>query len=106
MNFDRNTIMGFLVLALLFVGYFWWTSKEQAANRKEKARQDSITYANRPKEDTATLNRQSARNDSISKAKTGGAFQGAINGPEQLKTINTDLLAITFSSRGGQPKRV
>lgn len=106
MNFDRNTIMGFLVLAVLFLGYFWWTSKEQAAVRKEKARQDSIANANKPKVDTAALNSLSAKNDSIAKAKAGGAFQNAINGSEQLRTINTDLLAITFSSRGGQPRKV
>ncbi len=52
MNFDRNTVMGFIVLALLFGGYFWWTSKEQAAARAERARQDSITRANVPKTDT------------------------------------------------------
>src|SRR5215831_11335253 len=106
MNFDRNTIMGFLVLAVLFLGYFWWTSKEQAAYRKEKARQDSIANSNRPKVDTAAQNSLSAKNDSIVKAKAGGAFQRAINGSEELRTINTELLAITFSSRGGQPKKV
>jgi len=106
MNFDRNTVLGFLVLALLFVGYFWWTSKEQTAYRKEKARQDSIANATRPKVDTSVLNKLAAKNDSAERAKAGGAFQAAVNGAEQLRTINTDLLAITFSSKGGQPKRV
>ena len=31
MNFDRNTIIGFIVLAVLFVGYFFYTTKEQQA---------------------------------------------------------------------------
>ena len=106
MNFDRNTVMGFLVLALLFVGYFWWTSKEQAAARKEKARQDSIAHANQPRIDTTAINTQAAKNDSIAKSKTGGQFQKAVSGPEQLTTINTGLLAITFTSKGGQPKKV
>jgi len=106
MNFDRNTVMGFLVLALLFVGYFWWTSKEQAASRKEKARQDSIAHANQPRIDTTAINNQAAKNDSIAKSKAGGQFQKAIYGPEQLTTINTDLLAITFTSKGGQPRKI
>ena len=78
MNFDRNTIMGFLVLALLFVGYFWWTSKEQANMRKERARQDSIANLNKPKVDTAALKLQNAKNDSIARIKSGGGFQKAI----------------------------
>jgi len=106
MNFDRNTIIGFVVLAFLFLGYFWYTSKEQAAFRKEKARQDSIANANRPKVDTNVLKTESAKNDSIAKIKTGGIYQKAINDSERLQEINTDFLKITFSSRGGQPKKV
>ena len=45
MNFDRNTITGFLLLAVLFIGFFWYTNREQAMLQKEKAeqaRKDSI----------------------------------------------------------------
>ena len=50
MNFDRNTVLGFVVLALLFFGYFWYTNKEQAASRLRQARIDSIANANKPKQ--------------------------------------------------------
>lgn len=106
MNFDRNTIMGFLVLALLFIGYFWWTSREQAAFRREKARQDSIANASRPKIDTTALKIQTSKNDSIVKIKSGGAFQKAIVDSERLLVINNNLLQITFSTKGGQPKKI
>ncbi|HMG66058.1 MAG TPA: hypothetical protein VK588_00170, partial [Chitinophagaceae bacterium] len=106
MNFDRNTIMGFLVLALLFIGYFWWTSKEQAKFKLEKARQDSIVNASKPKIDTASLKSQSAKNDSIAKIKTSGIYQKAISGTEQVRIINTNLLTITFSTKGGQPQKI
>jgi YidC/Oxa1 family membrane protein insertase len=108
MNFDRNTVIGFIVLALLFLGYFWWTSKEQAAFRKEKARQDSIANANKPRPniDTTILKTESAKNDSLAKIKSGGNYQKAIIDSERTVTIVTDLLQITFSTKGGQPKRV
>jgi YidC/Oxa1 family membrane protein insertase len=106
MNFDRNTVIGFIVLALLFGGYFWWTSKEQTAARAEKIRQDSITRANAPKADTAALKTESAKNDSIAKVKTAGGFQKAIVDPERTVVINNNVLEITFSSKGGQPKEV
>src|SRR4030095_7960874 len=106
MNFDRNTLMGFLVLALLFVGYFWWTSKEQTAYRKEKAREDSIVNANKPKVDTTVLKTETAKDDLILRSKAGGAFQRAVNEAETTREIENDLLKITFTSKGGQPKKI
>ena len=67
MNFDRNTVLGFVVLALLFAGYFWYTSTEQAAYRKEQARIDSINNANKPKQDTVIVRNDSVRIDSPGK---------------------------------------
>jgi YidC/Oxa1 family membrane protein insertase len=106
MNFDRNTVIGFIVLALLFGGYFWWTSKEQAAARVERARQDSIARANAPKTDTAALKNESAKNDSIARARNAGGFQKAVTDTERTVVINNNVLEITFTSKGGQPKEV
>ncbi|HMC99912.1 MAG TPA: membrane protein insertase YidC, partial [Ferruginibacter sp.] len=106
MNFDRNTVIGFVVLALLFVGYFWYTSKEQAAFRREKARQDSIAKANQPKGDTAALRIETTKNDSIAKVKSGGGFRKATVDSERLFVIESNVLQITFSTKGGQPKKV
>src|SRR5215467_13384580 len=106
MNFDRNTVIGVLVLALLFGGYFWYTTKEQAEFRREKARQDSIANANKPKVDTTALRTETVKNDSIAKSKSGGAFQKATIDSERTLIINNNVLRITFSSRGGQPRKV
>lgn len=107
MNFDRNTVLGFVVLALLFFGYFWYTSKEQAAYRKEQARIDSIANANKPKPDTLALKRDSVRLDSQNKVASAGAtFGNSANGTEQLLVAGNDLLKITFTNKGGQPKQV
>ena len=105
MNFDRNTVLGFVVLALLFFGYFWYTNKEQAAFRKQQARVDSIANANKPKQDTIALKKESERIDSQNKVSSAGAaFAKSVTGSEQLKVAETDLLKITFSNKGGQPK--
>lgn len=34
MKFDRNTVIGFTVLAVLFIGYFYFTNKQQSEYRK------------------------------------------------------------------------
>jgi YidC/Oxa1 family membrane protein insertase len=109
MNFDRNTIIGFIVLGVLFVGYFLYTSKEQqayqqqAAKQKiEQARKDSIAAANKPKPSI----QDSLRADSLNKIQQAGGFQGAALGTEQITTVETDVLKIGFTNKGGQPKWV
>jgi YidC/Oxa1 family membrane protein insertase len=106
MNFDRNTVLGVLVLALLFAGYFWYTTKEQAASRRqnaiEKAKTDSINARN----DSVARRTESTKNDSIVKSKSGGAFQKATIDSERTLIVDNNVLRITFSSKGGQPRKV
>lgn len=108
MKFDRNTILGFVVLGLLLVGYLWTTSKEQANYRRQKAIQDSIDLAKKPKVqvDTAALKRDSIYSDSLNKVASQGQFRDTTEGPEQLIIRENELLKITFSTRGGQPQKV
>jgi YidC/Oxa1 family membrane protein insertase len=106
MNFDRNTVIGFIVLALLFLGYFYYNSKEQVAVKKEQARIDSIANLNKPKPDTAALKVDSARADTLGRISKAGDFQAAALGTEQLTEIHTDLFNIVFTNKGGQPKWV
>ena len=69
MKFDRNNVIGFIVLGLLFIGFFYFNSKEQnlylAEKRKQeekkrvkdstKRAQDSIiNYRSNPTPTTAT----------------------------------------------------
>jgi YidC/Oxa1 family membrane protein insertase len=109
MKFDRNTVLGFLVLGVLFIGYFWYTNKEQAAYRKQKQEQlakeqfvrDSIDRVNKPKQDSLAK-----INDSLIKTTNAGEFQKGVTGNEQLVTIENAVLRITFTTKGGQPKKV
>lgn len=104
MKFDRNTILGFVILAALFFGYFFYTNKEQAAAVKEKQRQDSIANALKPKPDTLAQKIDSAKADTINKITRAGNFQDAAMGIEQIVPIKTELFTIAFTNKGGQPK--
>jgi len=110
MKFDRNTVLGFGILAVLLIGYFYVTSKQQAEYRKQKAReqfvQDSISRANKPKMDTLVTRQDSASNDSTNKIVQSGQFKGAVSDKENLFVVQNNLLKITFTSKGGQPKKV
>jgi len=104
MKFDRNTIIGFVILAALFFGYFFYTNQEQAAYKKEQARLDSIRIANGPKIDTLAKKADSVHSDSLDKAAKAGDFPTAANGTEQLVTVSNELFTIAFTNKGGQPK--
>jgi YidC/Oxa1 family membrane protein insertase len=104
MKFDRNTILGFVILAALFFGYFFYTNKEQAASVKEKQRQDSIANALRPKPDTLAVKIDSVKADSLNKIARSGIFQNTANDIEKIDTVKTNLFTIAFTNKGGQPK--
>ncbi len=109
MNFDRNTVLGFVILALLFFGYFFYTNKEQSAYRKQKEEQqkkelavkDSIDKINKPKQDS--LNRTT---DSVTKFAAVGAFQHTADTIERTVSIQNDLIKVTFTNKGGQVKKI
>jgi len=113
MNFDRNTITGFILLAVIFIGFFWYTSREQAQMQKQKmeqAKKDSIEAAkNRPPAPVQAARADSnGRIDSLapSVADSSDLFFAAKSGTEKLTTVETPLMRITFSNKGAQPKMV
>ena len=106
MNFDRNTIIGFVILAVLFIGYFFYTSREQQAFQRQKAVQDSIAKANAPKTDVNAARLDSVRADSFQRVTKAGGFAAAAQGAGQVQTVETDLFKISFTTKGGQPEWV
>ena len=103
---DRNTVIGFVLLALLFFGYFYYNSKGQVAIEKERQHvQDSLNRL-KPKVDPILAKADSARNDSTSKQKALGSILQDSSGKEQITVIENEVLKIAFTNKGGQPKTV
>ena len=103
MGMDRNSVIGFVLLALLFFGYFFYTQKGQAAFEKERQHvQDSIARLTpRPNATTAQPNIQ---NQASSPLPSSGGFQQDSSRIEQLVTLENEVLKIVFTNKGGQPK--
>jgi YidC/Oxa1 family membrane protein insertase len=110
MKFDRNIVIGFVLLGLLFFGYFFYNNQEQKSYLKQKQIEDSIARANAPKPpkmDTQAQKADSAKRDSMDKlAKEGTLFKGATGNPEQVVYVSNDVFTVAFSTKGGQPKWV
>jgi len=105
MGMDRNTVMGFVLLAVLFFGYFYYTKQGQlTAEKQQQHIQDSLNKL-KPKVDT-TLKMHAT--DSLA-AKTDSSLAGIkqdSTGKEQLITVENKVLKITFSNKGGEPQQI
>ncbi|MCB0715601.1 MAG: membrane protein insertase YidC [Chitinophagaceae bacterium] len=110
MKFDRNTVLGFVVLAFLFIGYFYFTNKQQNEYRQQKAkelaiqkaREDSIAKINAPIEDSLKKITDSVK----VVAPPVGHFAKATDSTEKLVVVENQLMKITFTSKGGRVKSV
>lgn len=110
MKTDKNTIIGFVLLGILFFVFFWYTNKQQQSVLSEKKRiADSTALANMAKArttDTAAARIDSARTDSLLRAATAGDFTTAASGTEQTVVVENDLMKVTFTNKGAQPKSI
>lgn len=111
MKFDRNTVTGIILLAVLFFGMFWFNSKEQnkyLAYKKEQDRiafvkdstkraQDSIERFKNPPQQPA---------QPVPTAADSTGFQSQLHGSEATETAENRFLRITFTNKGGMPKMV
>ncbi len=111
MNFDRNTVIGFVILAVLFFGFFWYNNGEQIKLQKlkiEQARKDSIANAKlKPPPNQIALKKDTAAADSINHlVDSSNIFYAASQGSEKLNSVETPWMKVVFTNKGGQPKYV
>lgn len=97
---DRNTVIGFVLLAvLLFLYLFLSTKSSQELQKQQQARQDSIAAVQR------TADSIRIANDTTSKIQ-GDTTRLTPAVSEQTLTVENEVLRIFFSNKGGQPDRV
>lgn len=99
-SMDRNTVIGFILLAaLLFVYLFLSTKSSQDLQRQKQAQLDSIAAVKRVQDSTRiatdTTVHIAGRADSTTQSEK-----------EEFTVVENDVFKITFSNRGGQPDRV
>ena len=105
MNFDKNTVVGSILLGILFLGFFWYTNKQNMELMKDQQRiKDSVARIDATK--AMLHDTLSAKSDSL-KADTAKAIGGfSVIGKEQLTIVENNLMKITFTNKGGKVKSV
>ena len=106
MNLDKNTVIGMVLLALLFGGFFYITNKQQQAaadiqlHIKDSTDKIKATLI-KPVDKVDSLHR-----DSATKIASAGDFNTAAIGTEQFTVIENEIIKITFTNKGGAVKLV
>lgn len=111
MGFDRNTVIGFVLLAILLFFYMFISSRNsQELLQQKKHYEDSIAAVTAKKNAEAAARTKSADSavDSaaVQPARDTAGFNKALYGEPRLITLETDLLKVVFTTKGGQPESV
>lgn len=95
-------------MGVLLIAYLIYNSKGQQETlaRIEKAKQDSIAKINLSKPDSITQKKDSAFLDSQNRVASSGNYGQYLNGVEAITPVETEVVKIGFSNKGGQPRWV
>jgi YidC/Oxa1 family membrane protein insertase len=108
MGMDRNTVIGFILIGALLIGMFYMNSQSNQAYLREKKRvEDSTLKANKSKIDTVVVAKTDAlKTDSIKNAQKQLPANFIADTVEKLTVLENEVLKVTFTNKGGQPKEV
>ena len=99
---DKNNIIGFVLIALVFIGYSWYAKPSKEQERAQFV-QDSIAQAKRQQAEqdakTAAFNRQQAAKQKIA-ADTTALFHSALTGQAKDIVLKNSKVAVTLSTKG------
>lgn len=103
---DKNTIIGFVLIAALLIGFSWYTkpSEEEIAQQRK---QDSITaIAKQKAEQQLETEKQTAQaNAALANQDTTKTFYKALNGKAQNVVLKNSKLELTLNTKGGVVKK-
>ncbi len=100
---NRDTIIGFVLIALVLIGFSWWN--QPSAEEIEAARtQDSLAAVMKDKAEKAQKETQKAVKQALDSAAlndTTALFHQALSGTDQQIVLKNQKLVLTFNTHGG-----
>ena len=108
MGFDKNTVLGFVLIGLLMMGLFIYNSKMNLSLQAEQKRiADSLSRVKtmQIKKDSVFTALQKS-SDSLHQIGPRNVFLEQSSAPEQLTTLENKVIKIVFTNKGAQPKKI
>jgi YidC/Oxa1 family membrane protein insertase len=123
MDNTKNTIIGFVLIFAILIGYYFITAPSKEELLEQRRKQDSLMMVQRQRDSLAIVARENAppaqsvaasqdsiaisgissENESLSKLKDQfGAFALAAKGEDNIYYIENDLMKLGISSKGGK----
>ena len=100
---NRNTLTGFVLIAIVLIGFSWWSQKEAAKQQEaylaEQARIDSIAKANPKQEETVNDSVQALAKLQADSARTFFAAMAEQEG--QAIVLKNGKVELTLDTKGG-----
>lgn len=105
MNTDKNTVIGFVLLAGLFFAYFWFTNKQQNELQAYKKHfDDSVALVKSAAQKAEALKAASIVDSTLKTATADLVKADTIK--EQFLVMENDLVKVTLTNKGGQVANV
>ena len=113
---DRNSLIGFLLIGGLLIGYSIWTRPSEEELKERQRVQDSIAQVQLQREvqaEQARMERESIQDsvgantetgvasDSAAAARAFGVFAGVSQGNQEFITLENERVRVQLSTRGG-----
>jgi len=105
---DKNTIFGFVLIAVIVLGYMQITKPSEKEIAAQKRYNDSIALVQQSKAHVAvktiseTVSDSVAANDTTNNSGAFGDFSVASKGEDKFYTLENELVKITLGSKGGR----
>ncbi len=102
---DKNTITGFVLIALVIIGFSWYGSPSEA-ERMEMARQDSLRQVQLETEKQQEIQQQQAAQQATAemRADSSALFFDHLNGTEKDVTLKNEFIEVVLGTKGGAVK--
>lgn len=101
-SMDKNTVIGFVLLAILLFAYMFISSKNSRELEVQKKRYDDSVALVKAQTQAVAAKKDSTK--PVAAADSGAT--GLFNGSEKTVAVENELLKIVFTSKGGQAKSV
>lgn len=110
---DKNTLIGLLLIVAVVVGFNYLNKPSEEQLARQKAYNDSIALVQQKQQKisqaTITTDKilteekaNAIENDSARKEDLFGVYSPSATGQEEFYTVESELLKLTFTNKGGQ----